>query len=442
MKTDSDITRELDRILIKMACFLDENNVDYLYLGEPAGKVLIKDDLDILTNNLKKFEKVLHQFCNKEGMLLINKTYHSTGIRFDMALNKNDEYIIFPGPDVLLYSTWQIKGNIGISIERIIENRIYDKKGWYKANHVDAFIFSFIKCIDKGELTKEKSLFLSNLWGKSSGDLSSELMKYFTGESVGVIADAAKTNSWTNILSNMDRFYDELCAHKKIDFKRIFWNVKRVLLKIKYPPGFFIVFYGPDGSGKSSVIDKLTSEMPQIFSSVSYSHLRPRIGCQSKIALGEVSEPHLNPPRNFIFSFFKLVYFLIDYNLGFFIKILPKKMKRTLVIFDRYFDDVQIDPIRYRYSGPMWVVRIFSKFIPSSDMVVLLSAPSSVLQSRKQEVSMSECERQCREYLSLITGCEKGIIIDATQNIDTVVLDVKNNIINKMAERMSSRFGY
>ena len=441
MIENTSIEKELDSILIKMACFLNKHNVDYLYLGNPSGKALIKDDIDVFTNNIKKFEKIIYKFCNEEGLLLINRTHHSTGIRFDIASKKNDKYILFPGPDVLLYPTWRIKRDIGFSIDRAIENRIVDKKGWYTPSYVDSFVFSFIKCIDKGELTKEKSLFLSNLWEKSSSDLSSELMKYFTVKSVGVITNAAKTNNWTSVIGHMDRFYGELCGHKKIDFKRMFWNVKRILLKVKYPSGFFIVFYGPDGSGKSSVIDRLTSEMPQVFSSVSYNHLRPRIGCQSKIVLEGVSEPHSNPSRSYMVSFFKLVYFLIDYNLGFFIKILPKKMKRTLVIFDRYFDDIQIDPVRYRYSGPKWVVRIFSRFIPRPDIVVLLNAPANILQLRKKEVSRSECERQCREYFSFVSNSKNGVVIDATQDVDRVVLEVKRNIVDKMSKRMSERIG-
>ena len=70
-----------------------------------------------------------------------------------------------------------------------------------------------------------------------------------------------------------------------------------------------------------------------------------------------------------------------------------------LVLIDRYYYDFLIDQRRYRLQVPQWLVRLGLAFLKKPDLVLLLDAPADVLQSRKQEVALTETRRQ-RDVLS------------------------------------------
>ena len=117
------------------------------------------------------------------------------------------------------------------------------------------------------------------------------------------------------------------------------------------------------------------------------------------------------------------------------------KWQLTLRIWDRYYHDRLVDPLRYRYGGPMWLARWVGKLIPMPDLWILLDAPAEVLQARKQEVSFSETTRQRGAYLALMREMDNTVVVDASQPLDKVVADVNAAILRFLAERTRKRLG-
>ena len=52
--------------------------------------------------------------------------------------------------------------------------------------------------------------------------------------------------------------------------------------------------------------------------------------------------------------------------------------------------DAIVDPKRYRYGGPIWLLNLIWKITPKPDLIVLLDAPAEVIQQRKKEVPFEE----------------------------------------------------
>ena len=73
--------------------------------------------------------------------------------------------------------------------------------------------------------------------------------------------------------------------------------------------------------------------------------------------------------------------------------------------------------------------------------MLLLDAPSEVLQSRKQEVAPAETERQRRAYRELVQGLSNGLVLDATQPPEKVGTDINRAILDFMAQRTIKRWG-
>ena len=200
-----------------------------------------------------------------------------------------------------------------------------------------------------------------------------------------------------------------------------------------------LVFLGPDGSGKSSVIERVMVDLAPSFSAVRYMHLRPKLGLTVVLNGPPVVDPHAQVPRGLLTSLVKVVYFFFDYTFGYLLKVRPLLARSTFVVFDRYYHDMLVDPRRYRYGGPMWLARWVGSIIPGPDIFILLDAPPEILQARKKEVTFDETSRQRQAYLELVQGMKNGKVIDASQPLDKVVADVNRVVLDFMAERMRKR---
>jgi thymidylate kinase len=94
-----------------------------------------------------------------------------------------------------------------------------------------------------------------------------------------------------------------------------------------------------------------------------------------------------------------------------------------LKIWDRYFHDLLVDPVRYRYGGPMWVVRSLTRWIPTPDLFIILDGPAHVLQARKQEVTPEETARQLCAYRDLAARLEGSVVVNVARDLDSVISD-------------------
>jgi thymidylate kinase len=197
-----------------------------------------------------------------------------------------------------------------------------------------------------------------------------------------------------------------------------------------------IVILGPDGAGKSSVIRGLIGELNQRGRVVKMRHLKPRIVMRR---LGEsvtiVVDPHGKPPRSALISLAKIFVWLMEEWYAY----LFQERKAELLLCDRYYHDLLVDPIRYRYGGPMSIARLIGTLMPQPRLWVLLDAPAEVLQARKQEVPPEETARQRQAYLSQVKKQRNYVIVDASQPLDKVITDVEHAITAAVIEFEGNR---
>ncbi|MBE6297051.1 MAG: hypothetical protein E7088_00935 [Bacteroidales bacterium] len=162
--------------------------------------------------------------------------------------------------------------------------------------------------------------------------------------------------------------------------------------------GFSIGFTGPDGSGKTTVIDTLLSRIAPVFRTAhKYYHFRPTLFGN----LGEVahsagvkkevdrnySDPHRGKKTGKASSFLRLCYYSTDYIIGYFVKVKSVTRITRLVIFDRYYTDIICDSRRSRiYLSPKFLYWWGKLFIPTLDYNILLTASSETILARKREL--------------------------------------------------------
>ena len=248
----------------------------------------------------------------------------------------------------------------------------------------------------------------------------------------------------------------EVCdglSGKRLLWRAVMWNVKRRPLGLIVGvwafvwsfvrnylctnTGFAIGFTGPDGVGKTTVIEMLIERLGGVFRTAhSYMHFRPMLFGN----LGEVAhsaglkrevdrnynDPHRGKKVGVLSSLVRLAYYSVDYIVGYWLKVKSQIRITRLVVFDRYYTDVICDSRRSRiflnYKFLYWFGRVF---VPQLDYNVLLTASVETILARKQELTREGIERinEKIEYLAGKSGYVKFVNDGAPKEVVTEILE-------------------
>lgn len=217
--------------------------------------------------------------------------------------------------------------------------------------------------------------------------------------------------------------------------------------------GFSIGFTGPDGSGKTTVIDRTIERLGVVFATAhAYYHFRPALFGN----LGEVahsagikkdvdrnySNPHRGGKTGALSSLARLCYYSADYIIGYFLKVKTKTRITRLVVFDRYFTDIICDSRRSRIYLPPRFLNLWRRlFIPSLDYNILLTADAETILSRKRELDEAGIRdiNSRIDYLAPQSGYLK-VLNESTP--DDAVTTILNHIFNSQHKKNLKRLNH
>ena len=209
--------------------------------------------------------------------------------------------------------------------------------------------------------------------------------------------------------------------------------------RVRRSQGVVLALLGPDGVGKTTAAGLVEKELAPHFSSTIRYHLRPFFGRRFTRGIPP-NGPYALPPRAPVLSIAKVLLWLADFAVSYLVCILPRLRRDGLVVFDRAFEDILVDPLRYRYGGPLWFPRIASGFVPTvGRVVVFLDAPVETIQARKGEVSPAETARQRAEYLQLARRLKNSHVVDAARPVADVVAEVVRIVMETTGRKLAGR---
>lgn len=290
----------------------------------------------------------------------------------------------------------------------------------------------------KNEIDKE----IINFWGNSLGGKMVGCLNNSDFDSIVEIAHEYERGAMKKIflkrpfytLSGITRFF---CGkiHRVILCPRKFWR--------------FIAVEAPDGTGKTTFINNLVTELRKYYVSdegrFCIHHFRPLIlpnlgavGEKAKIMKQDTdfTKPHRAEPAGKLSSFIRMTYYWIDYILG--IPYLLRKEVRAekYTIFDRYIYDFVVDPKRARISLSYWMRKLFAHMVIQPQIVFVLNAEPDVIYKRKQELELDEIKRQLDEFKKIESICPNVVYIDAGQSVDAMTAQAIDIIFDKFLFRI------
>ena len=224
---------------------------------------------------------------------------------------------------------------------------------------------------------------------------------------------------------------------KKRPFRYLGGSVRRVFEKLfagRKKPGMLAAFVGPDGSGKTTIIEKQKELLAPFFENIAVYHMRYNILPELKTGHGFSSmkgrvnsgsaekKPVKRSLISKLASWFVVLYYTFEFMLGNHL-IRRAGRKNTLVLYDRYYYDHFIQPTTRELVFP------FRKFllalVAKPDIVIHLNADPEVVYARKQELSVREIAAQNEAIARLVKGLPFARTVETgTKTVDEIAKEV------------------
>jgi len=439
---DSAHGQSLSHFLRLLFRLLDENGIRYcvLHTWEGLPDVLPSDlDLAVHPRDRARLSSVFQGLLDK-GYQPVQCCHHAGGHTFDFVWfeargmrsvsvdvaseNRQGRLILMRGEDMVL---GRLRAN-----------------GFWIADPAVEFAYLLVKKTLKRRLPNpqaERLKILVNEIGcaqaqKIAGDLFGQRWKER-------VIEACKGGSLGGLLGDLRKrlWLTRLTKDPLNPLRYLLGEVPRFIGRSLRPVGLFVVILGPDGVGKSTLVGRIGESLASTaFRRCRIFHWRPMVIAPQKETGMPVTDPHDQPPRGVLGSILALFGILLDYWLGFIFILRPILTRAGLVIFDRYYHDLLIDPLRYRYGGPMWLAKFLGRFVPPPDLLFLvLDAGDEVIFSRKREVPPEELRRQREGYRQFTAGVERATLIKTDRGIEPTVAEASRVIVEFLTQRFQRR---
>ena len=307
-----------------------------------------------------------------------------------------------------------------------IPNKLLDRKiafrGFYIPSAPDEIIYTLLRRTVKHNFSDRHLATIQKAYRINPQEIENVLRAELPTDIVEGLQDIIKENS----IESFEKHYSK------------FYATKMFPLRFKRPAGMDIALLAPDGGGKSTILEALKAYGVTSFAGVERKYIRPgmfkNIGQYKPNAQPEKTDnpdPHGRKPDGVLKSLVRFLIYMIDFTLGYYIKVVPLKWKRKLIVFDRYYYDYYVDMYRYHYSLPQWLPRLFGFMIPRPAITFILYASPEVIYNRKKELTFEETRRQCEKFKDMAQTLPNAQLI----NVDRPVCDIVKDIVTVIVEK-------
>lgn len=200
-------------------------------------------------------------------------------------------------------------------------------------------------------------------------------------------------------------------------------------------PSPLISIVGPDGAGKSTMVKELANylsgtrrQVKVIYAGRGRNHFLPFMSLGRKYKTAEKKRDALRPGKT-SGSWRKMFYtasaliFAADLYLRYWFFIFPQRLRKNLVITDRYYSDILL-----MKHVPWGGKKLLGIFFPKPTISILLYNTPEILHQRRPEESIPELERQ----LDLFDKSKYSLKVCTTnekEDQDTVIAFVANRLV-------------
>jgi len=420
--------------------FLHEKKINYNVLRNYEGLPEFKSgtDIDFLLDR-RNMKDVLFYLKSIEEVTITGITYRDfITVVYLHGVNSGESY----GIELDFIHKLALKGIDYLSVDDVLKRSRANANGILIPSLVDEAIISFYSSYLLCGFVKDQYFpFICETFEKYQAVVRNHVVSNFGVSYGNKLVDLVINQDIQSLLLQHKKFKWMYLVHSiRNPFTSISFRIKHYFIEMKLlvqrANSVRVVFLGPDGSGKSTVIENLRKRNRGIANDISVTYLKPNVLFKSREKDKTLTvDPHNVEPRGILTSALKLVFWSVEYQLD----ILKRKRNFTLEIYDRYYHDLYVDNIRYLYSGPRFLLKFMENFIPEPDIIFVLTAPVDVIQDRKAEVSFDECNRQIESYKEFANKRCNTVLITTDEDPGVVISVIESKIIKYMNDKAICR---
>jgi thymidylate kinase len=395
-------------------------------------------DIAITSNDLEKLERTL---ANTPSVRVTQLLQHEATCYYFVLAMRQAGTLSFSAVDVAV--DYRLDGRIYFTASDLLRHRRKDDGAWVAAPEVE-FAYLLVKKVSKGTLPEHQRARVHSLYEALGEEARGIVHRLFGGRYGDHVADCLARSDWGALEAQLTHLKRALrvALLKRDPFNAIrYWGSElcRRWRRWRQPTGVCVAVLGPDGAGKSTLIAHLAKHLGEAaFRRVSVYHLRAHPG-ERRASPGSVTDPHRKVPHPPWLSVLKVAYYAVLYLIGYVFIVRPRLVRSTLVLFDRYYDDLLVDPRRYRYGASMRVARSARRLAPRPDLYFVLDVPEAQLVARKQEVSGEEVRRQREAYRRLAADLPNAVLLDGSLPPGEVAQRASDVLVDFLHERYVHR---
>jgi thymidylate kinase len=446
---------EVEQFLKKF--FLKLNQEEILYVVLRNHEMLpesVDNDVDLLIakNNLHRFIESLTQVCTESYWAPLKHIHRLT--YYSIILHHPDSVVPLLQLDFWTRIDW--KSVPYVAEKKLLGSRRFAGGVWIPRPGFEASVtlmkdvlqFGLVK--EKGDGEVKRSIH-SNATKDPEG-FKDALQPSFSRSEVESLVEMVMAADWKAIEDNTAKWRSDLIRRRITSrpFKQfsdwVLFIAAHLQTRLQRPRGRFISVFGPDGSGKTTTIAGLTSQLNMIYPSIRHMHGRPKIipapgqikqnifGSRASASApkAEAGPWHgvVETPKSKGRIWSKLVfsYYILDYVLLYPI-VFINYLRGDVLIADRYFYDFVILS-KEMFGIPFSIARKVMWFIPTPKMSFFLFADTKTIRERKQELSEESIALQNTRYLTLNETCDEITLIDASGTPEQTVALIISQLLH------------
>lgn len=209
--------------------------------------------------------------------------------------------------------------------------------------------------------------------------------------------------------------------------------------------GTLIAFSGPDGAGKSTLVDAVTeifyslgingNKVPHHLLTKNIPSLHKLPGAPKKYAKQDYTKPYQAKTAGFMSSMMRTLYYYFAFLFDRIIYIKKELRDNKIVIFDRYYTDIMADPVRIRIGLNKTFIQKLFNTLPSPDITFVVLAEKEKILSRKDELTEDKLEQLLGAYESLPNTLSNCTVLHNNASVEEGILMICKNVFDKLEER-------
>ena len=147
---------------------------------------------------------------------------------------------------------------------------------------------------------------LRSQYSKAPISARTALSKFFSKGEVDFISALLSNGDRAALSKAFPTLQDSLFHRVRLSKRLLAGEYWRKLWRVLKPTGLMVVFTGPDGSGKSTVIKIIEQQLRPAFRRIQKYHLQPRL-CRKDVVPSAFTNPHFESPHGPFRLILKLV---------------------------------------------------------------------------------------------------------------------------------------